>query len=176
MIKDIKVDYVEDDITNFFKRKLEGYVSNSAIFYDKTQTMIGDYFGTTNILPYADNEMFTYLDRIKNKTEEVSSILLDYHYVHLLDYGSGSCPLDNKGGKMLAHNHAFIEDYTSLLYLNDCDDGATFFINEGEECEILPEKNKLVAYPAHLDHGSRYTISKKIVVFGFHFKYRFILT
>ena len=81
-----------------------------------------------------------------------------------------------KGGHISLHNHAHAEDYCYLLYLNDCDDGATYFINEGKEYEILPEKNKLLVYPSHVFHGGRRTTSKKVIVSGYKFKYNFLST
>ena len=87
-------------------------------------------------------------------------------HLHILDY--------KKGGYISLHNHVHAEDYSSLLYLNDCDDGATYFINEGKEYEILPEKNKLLVYPSHIFHGGKYTTSKKVLVSGYKFKYKFL--
>ena len=167
-MKDIFSDYVEDDISDFFLKKLKYFASRPKIFYNQADTMKGGYFGTVNLLPFLDKEAFTYLWRIKKKVEESISVSLVYHYLHMLDY--------TKGGYIELHNHIQAEDYSSLLYLNDCDDGATYFINEGKEYEILPEKNKLLVYPSHVFHGGRRTTSKKVLVSGYKFKYNFLST
>ena len=155
----IQVQYVEDDIVNFFLDKLE-YFKSDKKFYEKVRNMKGEYFGSVNLLPEADVEFFTYLDRIKKKVEEVISRSLTHHYTHMLDY--------TKGGHLAQHNHKHAEDYTSILYLND-DDGATFFIINDERHEILPEKNKLIMYPSDIEHGSNYSKSKKVLVSGYRY-------
>ena len=155
----IQVDYVKDDISDFFLDKLE-YFKSDKKFYQKVRNMKGEYFGSVNLLPSADNEFYTYLYMIKKKAEGVISRLLTHHYTHMLDY--------TKGGHLKQHNHKHAEDYTSILYLND-DDGATFFIINDERHEILPEKNKLIMYPSDIEHGSNYSKSKKVLVSGYRY-------
>ena len=158
-------DYVEEDTTNFFLKKLRYYNSRRKFYY-KSCNMRGDYFGTVDLLPFVDDGFFIHLDRVKKKVEKAASRALTYYYFHMLDY--------KKGGDMLIHNHQHSEDYTSLLYLNDSTDGSTFFIEGDKKYEVLPEKNKLIMYPSYVDHGSNYSTSKKVAVFGFHFKYKFL--
>ena len=167
-MKDIFSDYVEDDISNFFLKKLKYFESRPKVFYRQAKTMKGDYFGTVNLLSFLDKKEFTYLDRIKKKVEEFASTSLMYHWIHMLDY--------KKGGYISLHNHVHAEDYSSLLYLNDCDDGATYFVCGDKKYEILPEKNKLLMYPSHIFHGGKYTTSKKVLVSGYKFKYNFLST
>ena len=62
----IQVQYVEDDIVNFFLDKLE-YFKSDKKFYEKVRNMKGEYFGSVNLLPEADVEFFTYLDRIRRR-------------------------------------------------------------------------------------------------------------
>ena len=156
----IQVDYVKDDISDFFLDKLE-YLKSDKKFYQKVRNMKGEYFGSVNLLPSADNEFYTYLDMIKKKAEGVISRLLTHHYTHMLDY--------TKGGHLKQHNHKHAEDYTSILYLNDTDDGSTFFIINDKRYEILPEKNKLIMYPSEIEHGSNYSRSKKVLVSGYRY-------
>ena len=167
-MKDIFSDYVEDDISNFFLKKLKYFESRSKDFYFQATTMKGDYFGTGNLLPFLDERGLTYLKRIKDMVEEKTSSLFIYHHLPMLDY--------NKGGYMSLHNHSHAEDYSSLLYLNDCKDGATYFVSDGKKYEILPEKNKLLIYPSHIFHGARYATSKKVLVSGYKFRYNFLST
>ena len=144
---DIFSDYVDDDISNFFLKKLKYFASRPRIFYDHTSTMKGDYFGSVNLLPFLDKKAFTYLERIKKKVEEFVSTSLMYHYLHMLDYEGG--------GVLLTHNHAHAEYYTSLLYLNDCEDGETFLMIDGERVEVQPEKGKLLMFPPHWQYLHR---------------------
>ena len=167
-MKDIFSDYVDDDISNFFLKKLKYFESRSKDFYFQATTMKGDYFGTGNLLPFLEERGLTYLKRIKDMVEEKTSSLFIYHHLHMLDY--------NKGGYMSLHNHSHAEDYSSLLYLNDCKDGATYFVSDGKKYEILPEKNKLLIYPSHIFHGARYATSKKVLVSGYKFRYNFLST
>ena len=46
----IQVQYVEDDIVNFFLDKLE-YFKSDKKFYEKVRNMKGEYFGSVNLLP-----------------------------------------------------------------------------------------------------------------------------
>ena len=167
-MKDIFFDYVDDDISNFFLKKLKYFESRPKDFYFQATTMKGDYFGTGNLLPFLDEKAFTYLKRIKDKVEEKVSSSFVYNHLHMLDY--------KKGGHISLHNHVHAEDYSSLLYLNDCDDGATYFVCGDKKYEVLPEKNKLIIYPSHIFHGGRYTTSKKVLVSGYKFKYNFLST
>ena len=64
-MKDIFSDYVDDDISNFFLKKLKYFESRSKDFYFQATTMKGDYFGTGNLLPFLDERGLTYLKRIK---------------------------------------------------------------------------------------------------------------
>ena len=73
-MKDIFSDYVEDDISDFFLKKLKYFASRPKIFYNQADTMKGGYFGTVNLLPFLDKEAFTYLWRIKKKVEESISV------------------------------------------------------------------------------------------------------
>ncbi len=155
------IDYIDDDICDFFIDKLQYYKSRpKSEFYERVRTMIGGFFGTVNLLPFADKEFYAHLNVIKKKVEGVSSKSLMYHYLHMLDYEGG--------GVLLTHNHAHAEYYTSLLYLNDCEDGETFLMIDGERVEVQPEKGKLLMYPANIDHGANYSSSKKVMVSGYN--------
>ena len=154
------IDYIDDDICDFFIDKLQYYKSRpESEFCQRVRTMRGGFFGTVNLLPFADKEFYARLNVIKKKVEGVSSKSLMYHYLHMLDYEGG--------GVLLTHNHAHAEYYTSLLYLNDCEDGETFLMIDGERVEVQPEKGKLLMYPANIDHGANYSSSKKVMVSGY---------
>ena len=57
-MKDILSDYVEDDISNFFLKKLKYFESRPKVFYRQAKTMKGDYFGTVNLLSFLDKKEF----------------------------------------------------------------------------------------------------------------------
>tara|TARA_B100000131_G_scaffold301940_1_gene324604 strand:- start:323 stop:805 length:483 start_codon:yes stop_codon:yes gene_type:complete len=155
------IDYIDDDICDFFIDKLRYYKSRpESEFCQRVRTMRGGFFGTVNLLPFADKKFYAHLNVIKKKVERVSSKSLMYHYLHMLDYDGG--------GDMLQHEHAHAEYYTSILYLNDCDDGETFFIIDGEREEVSPKKGKLVIYPSYIEHGANYSTSKKVLVSGYN--------
>ena len=158
------VDRVDHAANNFFLRRLWYYKFRRNKFYQKTNVMEGDYFGTINLLPHAsknkDEKFFKHLDKLKVKAEQNINFSLKYNYVHMIDY--------EKGGEMIVHDHRHAgEDYASLLYLNDSDDGATFFVINGEKHEVLPERGKILMYPADIMHGSNYATSKKVLVVGY---------
>tara|TARA_E500000331_G_C17104353_1_gene646728 strand:+ start:168 stop:764 length:597 start_codon:yes stop_codon:yes gene_type:complete len=154
----IFIDSFDRDVVNFFRGKLNYFRSNH-LFMQKTDVMAGDVFGTVNLLKHGDRQFYSYLDRIKSKVQKHIGRSLTYYWVHMLDYETG--------GEMIAHNHKHSEDYTALLYLNNCNNGSTFFIIDGEKYEILPKRNRLVMYPSWVDHGSNYGTDKKVLVCGF---------
>lgn len=154
------VDRIDDDANNFFLRRLWYYKFRRNKFYQKTNVMEGDYFGTVNLLPYGDKKFFKHLDKLKQKAEQNINHPLTYNYVHMIDY--------EKGGEMIVHNHRHAyEDYASLLYMNDSDDGATFFFINDQRHEVLPERGKILMYPSDIMHGSNYATSKKVLVVGY---------
>ena len=156
---------IDDVANNFFLRRLWYYKFRRNKFYQKTNVMEGDYFGTINLLPNAeenkDEKFFEHLDKLKYMAEGNINCSLHYNYVHMVDY--------EKGGEMIVHNHRHAgEDYASLLYLNDSDNGATFFFVDNKRHEVLPERGKILMYPSDIMHGSNYAISKKVLVVGYN--------
>ena len=152
------IDSFDRDAVNFFREKLKYFKSNH-LFMQKTVNMVGDVFGTVNLLKQGDPQFHSYLDRIKSKVQKHIGRSLTYYWVHMLEY--------EKGGEMIAHNHKQSEDYTALLYLNNCNNGSTFFMIDGKKYEILPKHNRLVMYPSWVNHGSNYATNKKVLVCGF---------
>ena len=65
------------------------------------------------------------------KSEEVAGQILNYHYMHMVDY--------TNGGIMSKHSHKHNEDYSFILYLNDCLDGATV-LHLNEQYRVIPKK------------------------------------
>ena len=153
----ILFDYLDDDVTDYFIEKLKYFTSDEKFYYH-AKTMIGDYFGTTNLLLEGDEEFLVCMDKVKKKAEKVLSLSLQHEHVHMLDY--------TKGGELAKHNHSHAEMWTSILYLNDAE-GDTFFEVDGEKQYVSPSKGKLVCYPGDTDHGSNYSTTKKVLVSGY---------
>ena len=83
--------------------------------------------------------------------------VLNYHYMHMVDY--------TNGGIMSVHSHKHNEDYSFILYLNDCVDGATVLHLENQH-KILPQKGKVLLFSSEIPHSSEYSRSKQVFVGG----------
>jgi uncharacterized RmlC-like cupin family protein len=150
------IEFVDEQITEYFLSKIDDWCLK---FSDRATTMIGDFKCTKNLLPNVDDPNFIdYIDQIKGIIEDRIGSKLTYNYIHMVNYDGG--------GELKVHSHDHVEDYVYILYLNTCSDGATYCIHNEKEFEVFPEKNKLFHYPARLQHGARYSSSKKILVGG----------
>lgn len=87
-------------------------------------------------------------------------------FLHFLDY--------NTHGRMEEHNHSENEDFTFLLYLNDCDDGDTvFYLNHTNDnarmrskIKVKPRKGRLVVFNSSVPHFGSFTKSNKMIFAG----------
>ena len=69
------------------------------------------------------------------------------------------------GGIMSEHSHKHNEDYSFILYLNDCVDGATVLHLENKH-RILPQKGTALLFSSEIPHSSEYSRSKQVFVGG----------
>lgn len=91
---------------------------------------------------------------------------LDFVFLHFLDYG--------QQGRMDEHDHKDKEDLTFLLYLNDCNDGATvFYLNHANEfsktrseINVQPRKGKISVFNSTVPHRGDITTSNKKIFAG----------
>ena len=103
------------------------------------------------------------LKKEKNVAKDTCTILgfqseniLKYSkYLHLIDY--------EKNGYQLEHDHKKTEDYSCILYLNNCNTGHTVFESS---LKIKPEKNKLIVFKSDLKHYGETCLSNKKVAVG----------
>ena len=103
------------------------------------------------------------LKKVLHNAEKGLQLKLHYYWVHLIEY--------KRGGFQTEHNHALNEDYSSILYLNTCRGGETYFIEESQPpVSFPPEKRKMITFPSHINHGAKKTSSwftnKKVLVCG----------
>ena len=86
---------------------------------------------------------------------------LYYYWVHFIEY--------ERGGYQTEHNHAHNEDYSSILYLNTCRGGETYF-NINQPVSFSPKKGRMITFPSYINHGGKKTSlwfnNKKILVCG----------
>jgi len=85
----------------------------------------------------------------------------NYHYIHMVDY--------TNGGIMKKHSHNHNEDYSFIMYLNDCNDGCTV-LHLGCEHRIQPRKGTVLLFSSSIPHSSEYSKSKQVFVGGLKVK------
>ena len=74
------------------------------------------------------------------------------------------------GGYMTRHSHEHNEDYSFILYLNTCKDGATVLHYDDCEHHIAPERNKMLVFSSDTEHSAKFSDSKQILVGGLKLK------
>tara|TARA_R100001443_G_scaffold19203_1_gene30585 strand:- start:405 stop:926 length:522 start_codon:yes stop_codon:yes gene_type:complete len=140
------------------------YKNNSInrINISPTSTFKGIQSGNVlNLLDFqTDNKFRKCLDNVIKITKELLEVDIYYYWTHFVEY--------YRGGYQGYHNHEQNEDYSSILYLNTCRGGETYF----ESSRICsPKKNTMIIFPSNVNHGAKKTLSwfnnKKVLVFGF---------
>ncbi len=66
---------------------------------------------------------------------------------------------------MSKHSHKHNEDFSFILYLNDCDDGHTVLHLESQY-RIKPQKGTVLLFSSSIPHSSEYSKSKQVFVGG----------
>jgi hypothetical protein len=97
----------------------------------------------------------------KIKPSRYSVTELEIDWLHFIEYFGG--------GEQMGHTHVNNEDYSFILYLNDCSDGATIFYGPDPSIsplEVLPKKGKLVIFPSYIYHKAKVTNSNKKILVG----------
>jgi len=150
----------ERDITEYFDKWLKYFMMRSEWYRDETYSSLSeDCFATTNILGIVKDPVFDeYIAYLKDIVEAVSSKKMYYHYLHLVSYDSG--------GFMTRHKHDHNEDFSFILYLNTCKDGATVLHYDDIEHHVLPERNKILVFSSDTEHSAKFSDSKRILVGG----------
>jgi len=162
-------DKLVDRLEHIRKNKLS---ENPNITFFKSQGYQSD-----NLLIIEDSDIMEFAMMIRYhlaKSFGLDQEDLCFAFLHFLDYG--------EQGFMEEHDHKDKEDLTFLLYLNDCDDGATvFYLNHANESsrnrseiKIFPKKGKIAVFNATIPHRSEITTnSKKIFAGGLFYSRKF---
>lgn len=155
--------FVSEKIVAYCKSLLKLAHSAPELFKDKVESSLSpNCFATVNILEFPHSGIFyNYIDTLRLKCEEFVNINLEYTYLHLVDYSNG--------GIMSEHSHDHNEDYSFILYLNTCEDGATVLTLK-EPYKVQPAANKVLLFSAYIPHMSEYSNSKKVLVGGLKVK------
>lgn len=152
---------VDEDFVSFFENKISYYKENNFLRPRGSNcTRNGDQ--TINILDLNEEDVNEKLTPLRERLEQKCGVKFEYYWVHLIKY--------DEGGFQKEHRHDHNEDYSVVVYLNDCNDGATFHVlNEKRNVvmETVPERGKAIMFPASVSHGAYRTNSeKKVLVFG----------
>ena len=153
---------IESEITDNVLLTWERCKSNPSNLEDITPDCTYDGIQTSNILLLPDFQNFMFQDSLNKLLLICENILrcnLKYFHVHIIEY------FDN--GYQAIHNHKHNEDFSLVLYLNDCQRGETFF-DSGIVC--IPKKDNILLFSSSLDHGGNKTSvsdNKKVLVCGF---------
>lgn len=152
---------VESEITDNILLTWERCKTNPSNL-EESEACTNDGIQTSNILLLSDFQNFIFQDSLNKLLlicERILRCNLRYFHVHIIEY------FDN--GYQDIHNHKHNEDFSLILYLNDCNRGETFF-DSGIVC--IPKKDNIVLFSSSLDHGGNHTSpsdNKKVLVCGF---------
>ena len=154
------------DATDYFNKWLEYFMLRQDLYGDETYSSLSeDCFATTNLLGLVyskDNVFEQYLEYLKDICQASINRKLSYHYLHMISYDAG--------GYMTRHSHEHNEDYSFILYLNTCKDGATVLHYDDCEHHIAPERNKMLVFSSDTEHSAKFSDSKQILVGGLKLK------
>ena len=149
---------LENDIVEYFSNfKTPPPISNNSI-----NTFKGNQ--TPNIVKDIDphvlnNLKFNYiLPFIKELQGSYDITDLKIYHLHHIKY--------NSQGKQKIHDHSYHEDYSFIIYLNNCTDGQTIFYTYPKPLTIFPKKGNMVLFKANIPHEGLETNSFKQVIVG----------
>lgn len=156
------LDRAPEHIVNYFDIFLEESLNNpKLVCKQKTNTINGKQ--SINLIDNLDKNL-----RISFTNEFLMPVVkdflglytisgIDFDYLHVIKY--------NKGGKQNKHTHNIYEDYSFILYLNDCEGHTIFYPSGGDPKLISPKRGKIVVFPSYLVHEATIsTIEKRVVV------------
>jgi len=171
----LKTFQVDSKTIDFLNQKREQYFKEGSTRPAENDIYISDTGRfTNNLVDWDDKEYKQFikdilLDNIANLLN-LSREKVDLYFQHIFDY--------KEGGYVKPHNHAHVEDFVVIIYLNTCDKGkTTFYFNKEQfhdtprsnqtKVEISPIKGNGVCFSSLLVHEAELTSeSKKIFVVG----------
>ena len=155
--------YIGDNNLKSFTDKFDEYKNNLELWYTEDSTCTKNGIQTKNLLTLNDKQFLSNLDELREYLEKKIKFKLKYHWVHMIEY--------EPGGSQDLHSHEDLEDFSVILYLNDCIDGNTCFIlNNKREViiSVTPQKNKGVIFSSLVNHyAEECSNNKKVLVCGF---------
>ena len=170
---------LDDSISNKVLSSFEKYKHNEDNLVDLKNCCSNNGIQTYNILQLEDfkqdKNLQECLKEILDVTREMIGLNLYHYWGHFIEY--------YRGGYQEVHNHAHNEHFSSVLYLNNCRGGETYFnfkpYVEKEDrnsyrvdpfVSISPKKNRMIVFPGNFDHGAKknssWFINKKVLVLG----------
>ena len=163
---------VENYITNQILSSFNKYKHNKSNLIDTSICNTNKGIQTDNALDLKDfredKKFEKCLDYLLNLLHrESGQSYLSFNWVHFVEY--------QRGGYQELHDHKESETFSSILYLNTCRGGETFFPNStglrhGDRLTISPIKNKMIVFPSYFSHKANKTsswfINKKVMVMG----------
>ena len=154
----IKKFEVSEKVTEYFTLLLKVCMANPEVIDYKQSSLSPSCSATLNLLNFKiPDKFYNYTGRLLKRSEEVTGQILNYHYMHMVDY--------TNGGIMSKHSHKHNEDYSFILYLNDCLDGATV-LHLNEQYRVIPKKGTVLLFSSMIPHSSEYSKSKQVFVGG----------
>ena len=152
---------VDESITDYFDKYFVKVKETDKGQQEVSCTTNG--YQSDNVLGYCDQTFRSHVDLIIDKISDFGLQVKPY-WVHYIEY--------YKGGYQIKHNHTKVEDYSCILYLNDCDDGHTVFeIGKNILHDMKPKRNKACLFVSSINHsGNKSEEGKKVIVFGFMLK------
>lgn len=159
----IKKFEVDEKVTEYFTLLLKVCMANPEVIDYKQSSLSPSCSATLNLLDFKMPEKFyNYTGRLLRKSEEATREILRYHYMHMVDY--------TNGGIMSVHSHKHNEDYSFILYLNDCSDGHTV-LHLKNQYRVTPKKGTVLLFSSLIPHSSEYSKSKQVFVGGLKTKH-----
>ena len=151
--------FTTDDLVEYMTLLLKVSLARPEICKDyKNSSLSESCFATLNLLDlHHSDKFYNYIGKLKENVELCAECKLEYYYLHMVDYSNG--------GVMTPHKHDHNEDFSFILYLNDCNDGHTI-LKLSEPCRVKPDKGKVLLFSSDIIHQSEYSRSKRVLVGG----------
>ena len=171
----LKTFQVDGQTIDFLNQKCKQYFKEGPTRPAENDIYISDTGRFThNLVDWDDKEYKQFIsDVLLNNISNLLNLSpekVDLYFQHIFDY--------KEGGYVKPHNHAHVEDFVVIIYLNTCDKGKTiFYLNKEQghdtdrsdktKVEISPIKGNGVCFSSLLVHEAELTSeSKKIFVVG----------
>jgi hypothetical protein len=152
-----------DEVLKYFSTLLDALQKNSKKYRDVTNHCLSpNCFASNNLLDLiTDHSFLKNINFILGECENYIPDKVDYFYMHMIDY--------QNGGDMLIHKHDHNEDYSFILYLNDCSDGYTTLYLD-RPIRVKPERGKILIFSSDVYHSATLSSDKKVLIGGLKIK------